>query len=582
MKRSSDRILTSHVGSLARPQKLRDIIERREKGEAVDEAAFDKALRESVAEVVSQQAKVGIDIPSDGEYGKLGWNAYVTKRLSGMQSRPRQADDPKHISTHMAGRDGHKFPMKFFKAYGPIQMYDWSGPSFFVNRELVDKRRTGAEIVECVGPITYNDTEISPRHRQLQSRIGRTRISPTRLCRWRAPESARGDQMANRYYRRADDDAFLAAIGDAMKAEYPRHCRRAGLLIQLDDALLAHEYDRLLATQSETEVHKNFEAYIEMLNYSLSGIPEEKIRYHVCWGSWNVPHTTDVPLRTLLSLILKVKAQGYRIEAANPRHAHEFQVWEDVKLPEGKILLPGLVSHSTNVVEHPELVSLRIRNFAKSWSGERTSLPAPIAASRKNCSGIRFAFIRRCSGPSWRRWSRERVLRPRLYGRNAAKIIDFYTPHRRSFEKWFSRMSFERVIGLNFWVEISTGDHLSTTCIFERSGAFEVVALVLRRQFSKSRTSQAPALRTFNRSFRPPKSDGKSDCVEALHTEWLRPQPQDQHSAHVRYGSKGEMGQAFYGVRSYSKTRHWNSTQFSYCMLCERHFHIGYYAERRS
>jgi 5-methyltetrahydropteroyltriglutamate--homocysteine methyltransferase len=118
-------------------------------------------------------------------------------------------------------------------------------------------------------------------------------------------------------------------------------------------------------TKSNAEVHKGFEAYVEMLNYSLRDIPEEKVRYHVCWGSWNGPHTSDVPLRTLTDLILKVRAQAYAIEAANPRHEHEFQVWGDVKLPEGKILIPGLVAHCTNVVEHPELVALRIKNFAK-------------------------------------------------------------------------------------------------------------------------------------------------------------------------------------------------------------------------
>jgi 5-methyltetrahydropteroyltriglutamate--homocysteine methyltransferase len=238
-------------------------------------------------------------------------------------------------------------------------MYDWSGPSFFTSgRELFDVRRS--TIVECIGPITYNDTEIRRDIANFKAALAGKNFAEAFLP-VAAPESARGVRF-NRYYK--DDDAFLAAIGDALKAEY-HAIVDAGLLIQLDDALLAHEYDRLLGIQSEAEVHKGFEAYIEMLNYALSGIPEEKVRYHVCWGSWNVPHTSDVPLRTLLSLVLKVKAQGYCIEAANPQHEHEFQVWKDVRLPDGKILLPGVISHATNVVEHPELVSLRICNFAK-------------------------------------------------------------------------------------------------------------------------------------------------------------------------------------------------------------------------
>jgi 5-methyltetrahydropteroyltriglutamate--homocysteine methyltransferase len=175
-----------------------------------------------------------------------------------------------------------------------------------------------------------------------------------------APMSARG-MWINSYY--PNEDAVVTALADALKQEY-KAIIDAGFLIQLDDAFLAHEYDRLLGEMSQPEVHKYCETRIDLLNYALEGIPEDRVRYHVCWGSWNAPHTNDVPLKTLVDLVLKVRAQAYSLEAANPRHEHEWQVWKDVKLPDGKILIPGVVTHSTNVVEHPELVAWRIKNFA--------------------------------------------------------------------------------------------------------------------------------------------------------------------------------------------------------------------------
>jgi 5-methyltetrahydropteroyltriglutamate--homocysteine methyltransferase len=172
--------------------------------------------------------------------------------------------------------------------------------------------------------------------------------------------SARG-RRGNKYY--PSEHTYVAALAEAMKQEY-QAIVDAGFLLQLDDAFLATDYDRLLGEMTPAQVHRHAESRVELMNYALSGIPEDRIRYHVCWGSWNAPHTSDVPLKTLIDLILRVRAQTYLIEAANPRHEHEWQVWEDVKLPDGKILVPGLVSHSTNVVEHPELVQWRIKNFA--------------------------------------------------------------------------------------------------------------------------------------------------------------------------------------------------------------------------
>jgi 5-methyltetrahydropteroyltriglutamate--homocysteine methyltransferase len=358
MHRSADRILTTHVGSLIRPEGLREIHRHRERGEPVSDAEFDRVLTQAVADVVARQAEVGIDIPSDGEYGKAGWTAYLIRRLGGLQPRQRQPGDPDPIDPRTAGRGQAKFK-EFYAAYDPVQQYDWSGPTFFRQSQSLGHAATSA-MVECVGPLTYNDAEIKRDVANFQAALAGKPFVDAFLP-VAAPESARGVRL-NRFY--PSDTAFLAALAEVLRTEY-QAIVDAGLVIQLDDAYLPCEYDRRLVTESGAEVHKVFSAYVEMLNYALEGIPEDRVRYHLCWGSWNGPHTSDVPLRVLLDLVLKVKAQAYTFEAAGPRHAHEFEVWGEVKIPEGKILLPGVISHATNVVEHPELVSMRIRNFAK-------------------------------------------------------------------------------------------------------------------------------------------------------------------------------------------------------------------------
>jgi len=358
MHRSTDRILTSHVGSLIRPESLREIHRRRENGEQVSAEEFDRVLAEAVEEIVGRQAEIGIDIPSDGECGKAGWTAYLMKRLGGLRPRQRQEGDPEPIDPRTAGRGQARFK-EFYAAYDPIQQYDWSGPDFFRSAKSLAHSKPSST-VECVGELSYDDTEIKRDIRNFKAALAGKDFVDAFLP-VAAPESARGVRL-NRFYK--SDDAFLAALGDVLKTEY-KAIVDAGLLIQLDDAYLPCEYDRRLVSEKAEDVHKSFAAYVEMLNYALEGIPEDRVRYHVCWGSWNGPHTSDVPLRTLLDLVLKVKAQAYTFEAAGPRHAHEYQVWGEVNIPDGKILLPGVISHATNVVEHPELVSMRVQGFAR-------------------------------------------------------------------------------------------------------------------------------------------------------------------------------------------------------------------------
>lgn len=360
MKRSAERILVTHVGSLVRPQALQKHIvaktSARESETSVDQ--FERTLKESVAGVVRQQKDCGIDIPSDGEFGKLGWISYVVERIGGLKFRPLRPDEPDEFDPQTEARDAERF-RQFHEAYAPIRIYDWSA-SADGNFHLTapPRRRT---TWECTAPITYiGEKSIKRDIDNFKSALQGIDVADAFLPS-AAPDSARG-RIQSTYYESEDD--FVMAIATAIRNEY-RAITSAGFILQIDDAFLPTEYDRLLGKYPPEYVHKHAAKRIEMLNYALEGIPEERVRYHVCWGSYNVPHTSDVPLRTILDLVLKVRAQAYVIEAANPRHEHEWQIWEDAKLPDGKILIPGLISHATNIVEHPELVAWRIKNFAR-------------------------------------------------------------------------------------------------------------------------------------------------------------------------------------------------------------------------
>jgi 5-methyltetrahydropteroyltriglutamate--homocysteine methyltransferase len=360
MKRSTDRILVTHVGSLVRPKALRDILAARDYGEPHDETNYEKILRDEVGNVVRKQAELGVDIVSDGEYGKAGWIRYVSERLGGFVHRAFKQGDREQNPVYLI-REAKRFA-EFYAAYTPIQYYDWLPPG--QSKTGLGMTQQGLQknlmVWECVAPITYKGQEAVRRDiGNLKAALQNMKVEGAFMP-VAAPMSARGLWL-NAYYKK--DEEIVVALADALKEEY-KAIVDAGFILQLDDAFLAHEYDRLCEEMPEREVHKYAERVIDLTNYALTGIPEDKVRYHVCWGSWNAPHTTDVPLRTLSDLILKVKAQAYSLEGANPRHEHEWMVWKDIKLPEGKILIPGMVTHSTNVVEHPELVAWRIKNYA--------------------------------------------------------------------------------------------------------------------------------------------------------------------------------------------------------------------------
>jgi 5-methyltetrahydropteroyltriglutamate--homocysteine methyltransferase len=337
-------ILTTHVGSLIRPPALLDFIRARQKREPYDEAAYQRCLAESVKDVVRRQAEAGIDIPSDGEFGKaISWSQYALERLSGFERRPAQPG----ANPFARGADRARFA----EFYAELDAAD--GPPATAGA-------TGVLAV-CVGPIEYTgQAELQRDIANFKAALAAAGVKQGFLP-VAAPASVIPDRK-NEYYK--SDEDCLRAIARAMRTEY-KAIVDAGLLLQLDDARFAVTYDRMVPPGKFEDYRRWVELHVEVLNEALAGIPEDRVRYHVCWGSWPGPHTTDVPLRDVADLILKVRAGAYLIEGANPRHEHEWRVWERVKLPHGKTLVPGVISHATNIVEHPELVAERLVRVGK-------------------------------------------------------------------------------------------------------------------------------------------------------------------------------------------------------------------------
>jgi 5-methyltetrahydropteroyltriglutamate--homocysteine methyltransferase len=339
MKRSSDRVLTTHVGSLIRPTALQEFLRAKQAGKPYDEAAYAKCLEESVAEVVRKQADVGIDVVSDGEFGKsISWSQYVLERLSGFERRPIKSG----ANPFARGLDRERFA------------------EFYAELDAREAVATTVEAV-CVGSVAYTgQAELKRDIDNFKSALRDVKVEEAFLP-VAAPASVIPDRK-NEYYK--SDEELIRAIGAAMRTEY-RMIIDAGFVLQLDDARAAVTYDRMVPPASFADYRKWFALQVEVLNDALAGLPIDRIRYHVCWGSWPGPHTTDVALKDIVDLILDMKVGAFVIEGANPRHEHEWRVWESAKLPEGKVLIPGVISHATNVVEHPELVAERIVRLAR-------------------------------------------------------------------------------------------------------------------------------------------------------------------------------------------------------------------------
>jgi len=339
MKRSTDRILTTHVGSLIRPPALQEFLRAKQAGKPYDRAGYESCLKQSVAEVVRQQAEVGIDVVSDGEFGKsISWSQYVLERLSGFERRPIEAG----ANPFTRGVDREKFA------------------EFYAELDAREGVATTIEAV-CVGPISYSgQAELKRDIDNFKAALNGVDVEEAFMP-VAAPASVIPDRK-NEYY--ASEEELIRAIGAAMRTEY-KTIIDAGFVLQLDDARAAVTYDRMVPPKSFDEYRKWLALQVDVLNEAIAGLPADRIRYHVCWGSWPGPHASDVPLKDIVDLVLGMKVGAYVIEGANPRHEHEWRVWERAKLPAGRVLIPGVISHATNVVEHPELVAERIVRLAR-------------------------------------------------------------------------------------------------------------------------------------------------------------------------------------------------------------------------
>jgi 5-methyltetrahydropteroyltriglutamate--homocysteine methyltransferase len=328
MKRSTDRILTTHTGSLPRPTDLLELVYAQADGQPFDRAAFDARVRSAVAEIVRKQVDAGIDVVNDGEMSKHTFATYVNERLEGLGG-----ENPE-----------------------PRPFIDWSAfPGWASSLPPALMKRKFAQ-----GPVSYRNTAA------LQADLGNLSgaVKQTGAAEGFMTAASLGiiaDIMQNRHY--PTEEAYLYALADAMKVEYTA-IADAGFVIQIDAPDAAMGRHGQFRNDTLAEFKRATQQRVEALNHALDGIPEEQIRYHICWGNYEGPHTFDVPLKDIVDLVLMVRAGAYSVEAANPRHAHEWQVWEEVKLPDGKVLIPGVIDSTTNFVEHPEVVAQRIQQFA--------------------------------------------------------------------------------------------------------------------------------------------------------------------------------------------------------------------------
>jgi 5-methyltetrahydropteroyltriglutamate--homocysteine methyltransferase len=333
MNRSTHRILTTHCGSLPRPADLLDLMKAKIHGEPYDADVYAARIRSAVSEMVRQQVECGIDIPTDGEQSKPGFFAYVNERLAGFEPRsgPRVA---------MFQTEVEAFP-EYYKQYFSTAMLGV----------------TIAPLVPfvCTGPVSYRGQEAVRRDiENLKAALHGLETADVFM-----PAVAPSGVGKNEYY--ATDQGYMHAVAEALSSEY-RAIVDAGFLLQIDDPFLTELYS--FSKLSAAEKRNTAENYVEAVNQGLRGIPAEKVRFHTCYGINEGPRVHDAPLKEMLPVILKVNAGAYSFEAANARHEHEYHVWEDVKLPEGKLIIPGVVTHASNIVEHPELIAERIVRFA--------------------------------------------------------------------------------------------------------------------------------------------------------------------------------------------------------------------------
>jgi 5-methyltetrahydropteroyltriglutamate--homocysteine methyltransferase len=342
MKRSSDRILTTHAGSLPRPPDLREMLSAKQSRQAYERDGFGRRVHDAVGEAVQLQTRAGIDVVNDGELSKFNFLLYARERLGGVEERPVAPGSPQRGG--ISGRDAREFPEYFAENVGRRQI----GADFAAMRAF------------CTAPLSYVgrdavQTDIANFKAALQAtpveEAFLPAIAPGTIEHW----------LGNAYY--ANEEAYLAGIADALHEEY-RAIVDAGFILQIDDPGMADGW-QINRDASVAEYRRLAGLHVDALNHALRDLPEDRVRYHICWGSYHGPHKHDIPLQDIVDLVLNVRAQAYSIEASNPCHAHEWQVWENTKLPNGKILIPGVVGHHSDFVEHPELVAERLVRYAR-------------------------------------------------------------------------------------------------------------------------------------------------------------------------------------------------------------------------
>jgi 5-methyltetrahydropteroyltriglutamate--homocysteine methyltransferase len=376
------RILVTHAGSLIRPNELLSFLSAMGNGQPYDEAAHAAALRSAVTGVVRKQLDAGIDVIDDGEMGKSSWISYLYERTRGLEPRPIGRD----LSEYMPpSRDRQHFP----GAYARQDALDTAATSSSSRAAAGDDGEPGSGgmvLWSCTGPMSYDPAAQQRDIANFAAALADAGVTDTSQVFMPVVAPASAYWLRNEYY--ATDEDFVYALADVLHEEY-KGIIDAGFLLQVDDAVLMHEADSMLSLgKSWADYRAWAELRVAALNHALHGLPEDRIRYHICFGSWHGPHAYDPPLRDNIDMVLRVNAKYYLMEQANPAHEHEWRIWEDVPLPEGKVLVPGVVTHHTNVVEHPELVAQRLVRLANVVGPDRVM-------GGTDCGFAQGAFIQR-------------------------------------------------------------------------------------------------------------------------------------------------------------------------------------------
>ncbi len=354
MNRSPERILTTHTGSLIRTREIIEGMKARTLNQPYDRDALELAIDAGVTDVVHKQVEIGLDIPNDGEYARRGFTTYIHERLSGLQPRTLDRTQRNPLDQHGHARERLDFP-EFYEQHDKAYRFMWMLPGISMD-DMVNVRGK-SELFSLSGPIGYQGQPYVQRDiDRLRAALDGLQVEDAFITAV-TPTTERKDEGILEFY--PNRQAYLYALADALHDEY-KIITDAGFILQLD-----RPAQNPVLNLSPDEVEREMELGIEVVNHALRGIPQDRVRSHWCGGSGNRPHTQDIPLRAMVKTMLKMNVQAYGFEAANPRHEHEVEIWQDVRLPEGKTIIPGLISQSTNVVEHPELVAWRIKNFAR-------------------------------------------------------------------------------------------------------------------------------------------------------------------------------------------------------------------------